>query len=320
MYFVMKQQLLDFIKQLSLKDKKNLTQKALKASEEVGELAKAVLPYENAYATTHRFVAKEKILQEAVDVILTALSVAYDIGATDEDIEEMMHRKSSHWAELQAREDQVNYPLPFEIHVTVKNPSDIEKFKSDCKEIDVKPIVIDLQDGNSQTIMLDVMTSSVFYGENAGAYNKAWEISFFLKERGYDVVRQKIETIPWHPAAPSDKHANPFMPKNCYFESHIQIITTTDRKSELEVIAHKNSAHLSRNFFKKVSDNEYIIMLTLRKKEGTYEKFTKELEVLKSDVLAANFVTKKIEVEFSIYDTNLSHDYNWINKEVHGSK
>lgn len=315
----MKQQLLDFIKELSLKDKKNLTQKALKASEEVGELAKAVLPYENAYATTHRFIEKEKILQESVDVILTALSVAYDIGATDEEIESMMHRKSAHWAELQAREDQVTYPLPFEIHVTVKNPGDIEKFKSDCQEIQVKPIVIDLQDGNSQTIMLDVMTSSVFYGENTGAYNKAWEISYFLQQKGYDVVRRKIETIPWHPAAPSEKHANPIMPKNCYFESHIQIITTTDRKSELEVIAKKNNAHLSRNFFKKVSENEYIIMVTLRKKEGTYEKFKEELEILKSDISAANFAMKKIEVEFSIYDTNVSHDYNWVNKELHGN-
>ncbi len=311
----MKPQLLEFIKKLSLKDKKNLTQKALKASEEVGELAKAVLPFENAYATTHRFVAKDKILEEAVDVMLTALSVAYDIGASDEDIEDMMKRKSIHWAELQTREDQVNYPIPYEIHVTIKNPGDVDKFKEDCQEIQVKPIVIDLQDNNSKTIMLDVMTSSVFYGDNAGAYNKTREITYFLKEKGYEVVRQKIETVPWHPAAPSNKHVTPVMPKNCYFESHLQIITTTDRKPELEIIAKKNNAHLSRNFFKKVSENEYIIMVTLRTKKGTYEEFKTELEVLKSNLAAADFQIKKFEVEFSIYDTNVSHDYNWTNKE-----
>lgn len=39
----------DFIKKLSLSDKKTLSQKALKTCEEVGELAKAVLPFDSAH-------------------------------------------------------------------------------------------------------------------------------------------------------------------------------------------------------------------------------------------------------------------------------
>jgi hypothetical protein len=50
--------LIEFIKTLSLNDKKTLTQKALKTSEEVGELAKAVLPFEGAAGTLHRFHRK----------------------------------------------------------------------------------------------------------------------------------------------------------------------------------------------------------------------------------------------------------------------
>lgn len=311
----MNQQLLNFIKQLSERDKKNLSQKALKAAEEVGELAKAVLPFDNAYGTTHRFIDKNKILEEVADVILTALSVAYDVGGSDEEVADMMEKKSIKWAELQSREDKMSYPIPFEIHVTIKDPKNIEQFKQDCQLIGVKPIVLDLQNNNSETVMMDVMTSSVFYGDNPGAYNKAWEITYFLKEKGYNVVRQKIETLPWHPAAPSAKHANPVMPKNCYFESHVQIVTTQDRRKDLEDIATKNNSHLSRNFFKKISDNQYIIMITLRKREGTYEDFLLELENLKNDLAEKGFEYKKLEVEFSIYDTNLSHDYNWINKE-----
>jgi hypothetical protein len=50
----MNNELLDYIQNLSLRDFKTLSQKALKVSEECGELAKAVLPYDNAYATRHR--------------------------------------------------------------------------------------------------------------------------------------------------------------------------------------------------------------------------------------------------------------------------
>ena len=42
----MKKDFKEFIKQLSLSDPKTLSQKALKTSEEVGELAKAVLLFE----------------------------------------------------------------------------------------------------------------------------------------------------------------------------------------------------------------------------------------------------------------------------------
>lgn len=73
----MQTQLLDYIKKLSLDDKKTLSQKALKVAEESGELAKVVLPFDNAAGTIHRFIEKGKILEESVDVILTAISIAW---------------------------------------------------------------------------------------------------------------------------------------------------------------------------------------------------------------------------------------------------
>ena len=44
----MNKELLKLIKELSLKDKKSLSQKALKTSEETGELARVILPFDNA--------------------------------------------------------------------------------------------------------------------------------------------------------------------------------------------------------------------------------------------------------------------------------
>ncbi len=83
----MNAELLNYIRSLSLKDTKTLSQKALKTTEEVGELAKAILPFDGAHGTNHRFVNKENITEECVDVILCALSIAYSLGSTDSSLE-----------------------------------------------------------------------------------------------------------------------------------------------------------------------------------------------------------------------------------------
>ena len=99
----------EFIKQLSLNDKKTLSQKALKTCEEVGELAKAILPFDSAHGTNHRFVDREKILEEIADVHLTNISIAYSLNFTDEEIMDMIHQKSLKWSELQANEEKAQF-------------------------------------------------------------------------------------------------------------------------------------------------------------------------------------------------------------------
>lgn len=132
----------EFIKDLSIKDKKTLSQKGLKLAEEVGELAKVILPYDSAHGTNHRFIDKEKVLEEVVDVYLTNISIAHSLGITKEEFNDMLARKSEKWAELQSREEKATFPLPFEIHVTVSTSEiDIDKFKSSCSIIDRKSVV-----------------------------------------------------------------------------------------------------------------------------------------------------------------------------------
>ncbi len=146
----------DFIKTLSIKDKKTLSQKGLKLVEEVGELARVILPYDSAHGTNHRFIDRDAILEEVVDVYLTNISIAHSLGFTDEDFNEMLIKKSEKWSQLQSGEEKAEFPLPFEIHVTVEVDLPIEngevvnnwyvtieEFKEDCNEIGVKPIVID---------------------------------------------------------------------------------------------------------------------------------------------------------------------------------
>lgn len=163
-------ELLDFIKNLSETDVKNLSQKVLKVFEEGGELAKIALPYDNAYATRHRFVTKEKILEEVSDVILAALSVGYDVGMTHQELIYFLVNKSNYWASLQKQEQKLKNNIPFEIHLTVKNSNNfnIQNFVNDCAELSVKPIILDLHTSNS--CFNDIMTSSIHTGDNRSVF------------------------------------------------------------------------------------------------------------------------------------------------------
>ena len=316
---MLNKELLDYIKHLTENDTKTLSQKALKAAEEIGELAKVVLPYDNAFATTHRFVNRSKIIEEVCDTLLCILSIAYELDATDEEIEQMVNHKTKKWADLQAREGRVKYPIPYEIHITVDMKVDkfgqagpsIDDFKIDCSLLGVKPILLDLhlQDG---AVVKDMMTSSTFMGNNREAYQEMKRISQGLKSFDYKVIREKIETIPWHPAAPSEKHVQPVMPPNCYFECHINVLTTDDKLEELKGLAEEWDSHMSRNAFKKFDDGQLIIMVTYRSYKDMFETFKEHLDTFKPCLESFGFKWEKEIVEFSIYDTKVSHDAAWI--------
>lgn len=307
---------LDTVRTLTENDSKTLSQKALKTAEEVGELAKVVLPFEGAFATTHRFVDRRRVLEEVADIILCARSVAYDLKFDDAEIEDMMIHKMRKWAELQAREQKANYPVPYEFHITVRT-KEIERFKGVCAALGVKPIVLDLQNQQGESMMHDVMTSSTFIGDNPGALHEMERIATGLSEADFDVVRKKIETVPWHPAAPDASEvdeADQEMPKDCYFESHFGVVCTDARRNELHGIAKALDAHLSRNIFKKLDGENFKIMLTARSYEGSATAFKKRVESIEATLKEAAFDVDKVIVEFSVYDTRVNHDASWLKR------
>jgi len=312
----MENELLDYIKELSLRDKKNLIEKTLKISEEQGELAKSVLAYENAAGSIHKFIEKERMLDESVDVILTAISIAYSLGYNHDDIEEMMQRKTKKWQGIQTKEEKIEGPIPYEIHVTIKHPgpddettSPIEDFIYVCKELKVKPIVLDLEN-NGESVMKDVMTSSHHFGDNKSAYQEALWIETRLKAKRFEVLRVKIETVPWHPAAPVNDGDK--MPKDCYFEAHIGCIISIDEKLKLSHLAQTFGAHLSKNAFKKIENGKFVNMVTLRNKDCTYSWFKAEVDDFVNSLNKEGILFENIETEFCLYDTKISHDYLWL--------
>ena len=326
----------DFIKTLSIKDKKTLSQKGLKLVEEMGELARIILPYDSAHGTNHRFTDREALLEEVVDIHLSNISIAYSLGFTDEEFDDMLIRKSQKWSQLQANEEKAEFPLPFEIHVTVDAnnitetklnefftyPYDLHTFKSICDGIRVKPIVIDLEI-NDGSIIKDVMTSSKHFGDNRSAYEESKRICDELKRHGYKVLRNKIESVPWHPAAPVISTGKE-IPNGCYFEAHIGVTIYPGQKDELNdfvkstltdssLIELSGTAKLSQNFFKKSKDgSKFVNMLTYRSNMCGSPKFKLEVEGIKHLLQEEGFEFEKVEVEYAVYDTNVTHDAKWI--------
>jgi hypothetical protein len=243
---------------------------------------------------------------------------------------------------LQAKEEKAEFPLPFEIHVTVDATKtfnntmfdgdeedlplmdifDIDKFKNDCSDINVKPIVIDLEI-NDGSITKDVMTSSKHFGDNRSAYEESERICSELRSKGFRVLRNKIESVPWHPAAPVISTGKE-IPNGCYFEAHIGVSIYPNQKDELNefvkssltnehLIDLSGTAKLSQNFFKKSKDgSKFVNMLTYRSNMCGSPKFKLEVEGIKHLLQEEGFEFEKVETEYAVYDTNVNHDAKWI--------
>jgi NTP pyrophosphatase (non-canonical NTP hydrolase) len=303
-------ELFELIYRLSMKDKKNLAQKALKTAEETGELAKAVLPFVNAPGNTHKFSDQKKITEEVADVILSALSVGINANATIDDIMEMLWHKAEYWAELQNRENyDSDHKYPYELHVTVSPETNQNLFKQVCQKLNVKPIVLDLED-DARVLKKDIMTSSKFFGTNEDAYNEIKKISQELKNQNITILREKIETVPWHPAAPR-KNGNQKMSKYGYFEAHFDIKISNTDLDKLFNISRIHNLYISKNL-KKQTELTSVVMATYRSYKGYFEDFESKIGIIYSELIKDNFDCEKALIEYSLYDTLVTHDKEWI--------
>ncbi|QDJ96430.1 hypothetical protein Xoosp13_244 [Xanthomonas phage Xoo-sp13] len=297
-------ELIEHIRQLSLKDSKSLSQQALKLFEEGGELAKVVLPYDNAEGSRHKFVDKEMLALAVADVILVAASIAMRCKISDEKLIKALTQKTYYWEKLQSMPSQDAYP--YEIHVTVKQAESYEKFLIDCKDIGVKPVVLDLHT-KSNGVIKDVMTSSTLVGTNKTVIDEVDRITVELEDRGYRVVRQKIETVPWHP------HSSTERSDDNYFEAHIPVTVPDGKEESLYYLCKRHpGSHLSRNALKKHNNGTVIFMITIRHNDCDYETFLARLGRLKGELAESGyeFGAKDI-VEWAIYDNNVNHDSTW---------
>ena len=204
--------------------------------------------------------------------------------------------------------------LHYEIHVTVRT-NEVERFQEVCKAMGVKPIILELQK-KSGDVLCEVMTSSTIstddptIGEAKVAMIRT--CSNLSKER-FVVVRAKIETVPWHPLAPSE-HNGKFHYDGSHFETHFGVIVKNiDDFENLKKLAKRHSLHLSRNTFKQLADGSYIQMATRRSYTLLKEDFELLVDTISSELAMMGLTTEKPPViEFAILDTDQSHDDQWL--------
>jgi len=231
----MRQETLDFIKVLTERDRKTLGQKGNKLAAETGELNQAILPLEGAPDTLHRLTSRHHVLDEVADVILAALSIGYSLGFNDQDLDDMLRTKMNKWSGLQAQEGTVKFPIPFEIHITVGsevlNHEEVLFafrdfcFRNEMKCLDIEPYHV-LR--GYDPFKADVMCSKVVFGTQQEAMDVMTKLVYDLtRHTMLNVVRQKIETLPWHPIIKQlETEGKPVGGEpGVYLETHIEIVT-----------------------------------------------------------------------------------------------
>lgn len=88
---------MDLIRKLTEKDLKSKEQRALKLSEEVGELAAAILSETNAPGCEYKTLDREDVLQEAADVMIMIHSIIVHYGFTKKEVSDKILEKCKKW-------------------------------------------------------------------------------------------------------------------------------------------------------------------------------------------------------------------------------
>jgi hypothetical protein len=197
----------------------------------------------------------------------------------------------------------------YEAHITVVD-ADIDEFAKACRGLNLKPILIDamLMRGG---VFKDLMSSSKFHGTYEAARAYLTEKADALRERGFTVVREKLETTPFNPRTPSRANGMEVKVGPGYFETHVPVFVNKPSQFKwVETIAKLRGAHLSRNAFKR-NGTWTTYMVTLRSHHDVYETFAERVSGLVRALNDLYLPVGTVITEFAIHDTHVDHDRDW---------
>lgn len=301
--------LIDYLNRLSDADTKSLSQRLGKTT---AELSDALLSYEGAPGTLARYTSREQIIDEIADVALCLYSIARKVNATPEELSDMLLRKANKWQGKQEAAAEIKNPakVPYEVHVSITPPSVDSKsyeslrhnFSTTCAILGVKATILTLYGPNST--WEDWMTSSTFVGTNAevDAYMEA--VGLDLQRCGFNVIRKKVETVPWHPAAKART--------GCYFEKHWEVLINPDELVALCEFADDYIGAVSRNTRKPPVDGKIIASVTIRNPYFGPDEFKVDCDQVEKNMRERGFDIVDSIAEYAVYDSDVSVDRNWL--------
>jgi hypothetical protein len=204
--------------------------------------------------------------------------------------------------------DRGGYEGPHELHVTVDaKDTDPEQFREVCKDLDIKAHIISNELPNSEPI-LDYLTGSEYRGSSGQAYIELGRIASGLKESGFNVVREKIETEPWHPNSPKTNLDR--LAEGTYFECHFTLpdLPTVHRITHLKW---GDVPFLISTTEKKRQSG--LLFATMRHYISTAGEFVKNTAGIYAALSEQIDNIPEPTVEYSLYDSNPDHDTVWVN-------
>ncbi len=200
----------------------------------------------------------------------------------------------------------------FEAHITVEanTPQSHEQFRQVCEQLAVKPVLIELSDGELPS---QPMTGSYHRGTTQDVSREVAAIAKSLRNVGFPITRVKLEAVATNDGIPeSDTEARAF-PPGCYFEFHIKLsLTPNTNYSTLGEVCNRFEARLSRNAFKQFAEGHAERFVTLRTYGVGRQSAFARLEELESALLSAGFVVVNRQREYSLFDSHVELDTGWL--------
>lgn len=195
---------------------------------------------------------------------------------------------------------------PYEVHITVDDDTPIDAFRDACELVDAKPLVItDHRLGKGR---VEKITRSTIIGTDDDAHEERRRVSALLTVGGIRVVREKIETAPWHAAVP--RYPMPRCAPLTYFEGHAtaKIPDELPREKSRELIL---EAALVNGLYVSQSDNHPFRAIFTARALSNLEDFAKVFgeATMRVDRGGLKIVSKR--VEFVLFDSKPSHDIGW---------
>lgn len=154
--------------------------------------------------------------------------------------------------------------------------------------------------------LVDFITVSQLKCSTPRAWQEMKRISTALRQSGYTVIREKIETVPWHPLAKSiDQVAS--QAYGLYFESHLKINRPLKKMLYRKIFTPDAPLYLSASY-RNIHRQTFA---TFRRYMMNKTNFQKELDKIYIN-LSISLDIEKPTTELAIYDSNPTHDNKWI--------
>ncbi len=199
---------------------------------------------------------------------------------------------------------------PHELHLTV-NPdtTDESLFTRVCNNLGIKAHVIlnEYPGPNGGKTEVDYLTGSEIVGRSSEAFSELGRIAASLRAEGLDVVREKIETTPWHPLAP--KTSLDQLHPGTYFECHFTL-PDLDTIHNFRILKWGEVPFLISTTENKRKAGK--LFATMRHYIATSAAFCQDVSDIHKALEAQLGYVKEPTVEFALYDSNPNHDKLWV--------